>query len=605
MRKYSRKHEGTEVWGQSPFLNYKKWGLSPYLCAFVFLTSCKATAPVNPVKVVPPPAPILRQQHVDPIQAAVPTQLAQINFNDPVDLAVFQAQVRFDRGEALYKQGFLKRAKDEFNSATDLILETSAKYPKEPKLQRQLMELVARVHALELASLREGDGFTDRTDEPAAIDDLDRVETFPALIDPKLKKTVEDEVKAIAHDLPIEINDRVLGFLEYYQNGRGHTAMELGLERAGRYQPMIERILKEEGVPLDLIYLCQAESAFEPRALSRAAAKGMWQFISSRAREYGLRQTWWIDERSDPEKSTRAAARHLKDLYQEFGDWYLAMAAYNSGPVRVQRALEKTGADNFWTLADKRALPRETINYVPNILALTIIGKNPEKYGFNVTPALPMDTERVAVEKATDLRVIAEAIDVPVEELRALNTHVLRWTTPPDDPDFQLVLPKGYADKFNAQIPSLPESKRILFHEHVVRRGDTLGSIAKKYGATVAQLNQANNLGKKPIIRVGQTLVIPISGTTPPSAISDRPGRSQTASTARQTATVRKVSAGGTWYTVRSGDTLGKIAANFHTTVDKLKAWNNLTSNRLTAGKKLLVSPATAQSASASGSKLP
>ena len=183
---------------------------------------------------------------------------------------------------------------------------------------------------------------------------------------------------------------------------------------------MIEKILKEEGVPLDLIYLCQAESAFEPRALSRAAAKGMWQFISSRGKEYGLRQTWWIDERSDPEKSTRAAARHLKDLYQEFGDWYLAMAAYNSGPVRVQRALEKTGADNFWTLAEKKALPKETINYVPNILALTIIGKNPEKYGFNVVSAPPVETERVAVDKATDLRVIAEAIDVPVEDLGTL-----------------------------------------------------------------------------------------------------------------------------------------------------------------------------------------
>src|SRR5437667_8510135 len=292
--------------------------------------------------------------------------------------------------------------------------------------------------------------------------------------------------------------------------------MELGLERVGRYQLMIERILKEEGVPLDLIYLCQAESAFEPRALSRAAAKGMWQFISSRGKEYGLRQTWWIDERSDPAKSTRAAARHLKDLYQEFGDWYLAMAAYNSGPFRVQRALDKTGADNFWTLAEKKALPKETINYVPNILALTIIGKNPEKYGFNVTPAAPIETERVGVDKATDLRVIAEAINVPVEDLRALNAHVLRWTTPPDDPDFQLVLPRGYADKFNEQIASLPESKRVLFREHVVQKGDTLGVIAKKYGTTVVQLSQANSLGKTPVLKVGLSLIIPMSGVTPP-----------------------------------------------------------------------------------------
>src|SRR6185369_2765685 len=219
--------------------------------------------------------------------------------------------------------------------------------------------------------------------------------------------------------------------------------INVGLERAGVYRPMMERILMEEGLPLDLVFLSEAESAFLPRAISRAKARGMCQFISSRGKEYGLRQTWWIDERSDPETSTRAAARHLKDLYEEFGDWYLAMAAYNSGPVRVQRALEKTGADNFWTLAEKRALPKETINYVPNILALTIIGKNPSKYGFSIASAAALETERVSVDKATDLRVIAEAIDVPVEQLRDLNTHVLRWTTPPDDPDFQLILPKG------------------------------------------------------------------------------------------------------------------------------------------------------------------
>src|SRR5262249_3422321 len=215
---------------------------------------------------------------------------------------------------------------------------------------------------------------------------------------------------------------------------------------------MIEKILREEGVPLDLIYLCQAESAFQPRAVSRAQAKGLWQFISSRGKEYGLRQTWWIDERSDPEKSTRAAARPLKDLYREFGEWYLAMAGHNSRPVRVDRALEKTRGDNFWTLAEKRAVARETINYVPTVLALTIIGKNPEKYGFEITPAAPIETERVRVDKATDLRVIAEAIDVPVEDLRELNAHVLRWTTPPDDFDFNLILPKGYANKFNEQI---------------------------------------------------------------------------------------------------------------------------------------------------------
>lgn len=564
----------------------QEWSGAFFAAVMLLLASCGAP-PAKTVKVVPPPMPKI-EQHVEPLSAAVPTELPQVNFNDPVDLAILEAQLRFEKGEGFYRNGFLRRAKDEFNGAIDLILETSSAYQKEPRLQHELVDLVGRVNAMELAALREGDGFTDQSEEHAAIDDLERVETFPALIDPKLRKEIEDEVKEVAHDLPIEINDRVLGFLEYYQNGRGRGVIELGLERVGKYQPMINRILKEEGVPLDLIYLCQAESAFEPRALSRAAAKGMWQFISSRGKEYGLRQTWWIDERSDPEKATRAAARHLKDLYTAFGDWYLAMAAYNSGPLRVQRALEKTGADNFWTLAEKKALPRETINYIPNILALTIIGKNPEKYGFNVVSAPPVETERVSVEKATDLRVIAEAIDVPVEQLRALNAHVLRWTTPPDDPDFQLILPKGYADKFNQQISSLPESKRVLFREHVVRKGDTLGAVARKYGTTAAQLTDANKLGKPPVLKIGQTLIVPMSGVTPPVQMA--------AATSSRSTTKRP---GSTSYTVRAGDTLGKIAAHFNISVDKLKSWNHLTSTQLTVGRKLVVSGQPVQSAAA------
>jgi membrane-bound lytic murein transglycosylase D len=522
--------------------------------------------------------------HAEPIVAQIPSELPQINFNDPVEVAILEARIRFEKGDEYYKQGFLGQAKEEFNAAVDVILETSDRHHNEPRLQRELTDLVARINAMELLALREGDGFTDQTAQPAAIDDLAHVETFPTLIDPKLKRTAEEEVSKVAHDLPIEINDRVLGFLDYYENGRGRGVIEVGLERVGKYQPMIERILKEEGVPLDLIYLCQAESAFEPRALSRAAAKGMWQFISSRGKEYGLRQTWWIDERSDPEKSTRAAARHLKDLYLEFGDWYLAMAAYNSGPVRVQRALEKTGADNFWTLVEKRALPKETVNYVPNILALTIIGKNPEKYGFTVVPTPPeIETERVSVDKATDLRVIAEAIDLPVEELRDLNTHVLRWTTPPDDPDFQLILPKGYAGKFNEQISSLPESKRVLFREHIVKKGETLGIIARKYNTTSAELIQANNLGKTPVLRAGRSLIIPISGSAP-SAPASRVAKTQSSRTASSTAGNTRI-----MYTVRAGDTLGKIAARYHTSVEKLKSSNHLTSTRLTVGKKLII----------------
>jgi membrane-bound lytic murein transglycosylase D len=269
------------------------------------------------------------------------------------------------------------------------------------------------------------------------------------------------------------------------------------------------------------------------------------------------------------------------------------MAAYNSGPLRVQRALERTGADNFWTLADKRALPKETINYVPNILALTIIGKNPEKYGFNIQPDTPLETERVQVDKATDLRVIAEAISVPVEGLRELNSHVLRWTTPPDDKEFQLILPKGYADTFNQQIASLPESKRVLFREHVVQKGDTLGVIAKKYGTTPSQLIQANNLGKTPVLKVGRSIIIPMSGATPPQQLS-------AAKTASPRTGFTTGSAQTTSYIVQPGDTLSKIAARYHTTVEKLQSLNHLSSTRLAVGKRLIISQPVVTTASSS-----
>src|SRR5438876_350951 len=405
----------------------------------------------------------------------------------------------------------------------------------------------------------------------------------------------EAEIKSTHSDPTLMMTDQVAGYINYVSSG-GRGTLEHALARAGRHQDMIQRVLKKEGVPQDLIYLAQAESGFHPLALSRAGARGIWQFMSSRAKGYGLERNWWVDERQDPEKATRAAARHLKDLYTEFGDWYLAMAAYNSGPVRVQRALDKTGADNFWTLAEKKALPKETINYIPNILALTIIGKNPEKYGFNVSSAAPIETERVGVDKATDLRVIAEAINVPVEDLRALNAHVLRWTTPPDDPDFQLVLPRGYADKFNEQIASLPESKRVLFREHILKKGATLGVIAKKYGTTVAQLVQANNLGKTPVLKAGRSLIIPMSGATPPQLMS----RNQPpAPSNRSTGTSARANARVTSYTVRPGDTLLKIATQFNTTVEKLKSWNHLTSTRLVVGKRLIVAPQPVQAASA------
>ena len=278
--------------------------------------------------------------------------------------------------------------------------------------------MVDTVYTDELQAFRAGDGFNEAPAVPAPIDEVAEM-TFP--VDPRLKARAEEAAKNISHDLPLTVNDEVLSFLNFFQTPRGRAIVETGLRRAGRYREMIARVLGEEGVPQDLIYLAQAESAFQPTALSRAGARGMWQFVAYRGQEYGLRHTWWLDERQDPEKATHAAAQHLRDLYKMFGDWYLAMAAYNCGPGNVQKAIERTGYADFWELYRRNVLPRETKNYVPIILALTLIAKDAPHYGIQAEPELPVPNDIVKPGRAIDLRLVAETIDVDVDTLRNLN----------------------------------------------------------------------------------------------------------------------------------------------------------------------------------------
>jgi membrane-bound lytic murein transglycosylase D len=545
-------------------------------------------AVVEPAPVVLPDYPKTAEVFPVDISSQLPAAPPKV---DAVALALTEARGHFESGFGLYDTGFLTQAREEFDRAVDVLLDTAFAYPGEERLRRELLDMTARIHEMELEAIRNGDGFADQDEEHAAIDDLG-LTTFPAPMDPKLREKVEEDVRQAVHDLPIELTDRVLAALQYYQTGRGRNTMSAGLERAGMYRPMIERIFNEEGLPLDFIHLAQAESAFIPRATSRAKARGLWQFIGSRGKEYGLRQTWWIDERSDPEKSTRAAARHLMDLYEQFNDWYLAMAAYNAGPVRVERALKKTGGTTFWQLADKKALPRETINYVPTILAMAIIGKDPQKFGFAVLPAPAMETERVGLTQATDLRVIAEAIDVDVNRLRDLNPHMLRWTTPPGDAEFELVLPMGYATAFADKVANLPDTERVLWRYHEVKKAETWSGIARKYGIKVNDLAQANNTSSSKALKVGQSLLIPMSGNAPVAAAVAAKAQPVTKSAPKVVA----VSASGT-YTVRKGDTLSEIAAKLGVTVAELKKWNKLTSNRINVGQKLAVPDSKARQA--------
>jgi membrane-bound lytic murein transglycosylase D len=334
---------------------------------------------------------------------------------------------------------------------------------------------------------------------------------------------------------------------------------------------MIFRILKEEQVPQELFYLAQAESGFQPRARSTKSALGLWQFMASRGKEYGLERNWWVDERMNPEEATRAAARHLRDLHDQFGDWYLAMAAYNCGPMCVQRAVTRTGYADFWELARRRVLPAQTRNYVPLIIALTIIGKNPEKYGIEDLPLEPAWTyDTVAVTSPIDLRLVAEMTDTSLETIRGLNPNLLRTTTP-KVPQYTLRIPLATRELFLKRLELIPPEKRVFWRWHTVRYGENLTSIAKEYKTTVKAIAEVNNLDPSQPLYEAAELVIPVGNN---SLLASGP-----------------LAAPGERHMVERGDTLGAIARRYNVTIEQLIYWNDLGSTMIRVGERLLVAP--------------
>ena len=513
-----------------------------------------------PVTYIPPPSPVEPvPELVTEKPAELPPALPQPN---PVEQLITESGKAYEAGVAAYESGHLERAKREFDRAVDLLLEGPAQLEADTRLEKHFRKLVDNIHNYETVALKEGDGFTEHRWVPAPVDEIADL-TFP-LDDPGLKEKVELEVQETVSDLPLVINEHVLGYIKYLST-RGKGGLETTLQRAGRYRGMISRILREEGVPQDLIYVAHAESAFQPWAVSRAGARGMWQFMRSRGREYGLNSSWWVDQRQDPEKSTRAAARHLKDLHEDFGDWYLAMAAYNSGPARVQRAIRRTGYADFWELLNRKVLPRETRNYVPIILATTIVAKNPEKYGLNrVAPELPVAIETVTISIPTDLRLIAETIDCSVNLLETLNPSLLRLVTPKEE--FELKLPVGTKQRFLAQIALIPENKRVFWRWHRVTPGESLGRIAGRYKTTVAAIAKVNGLKVKDPLPVNAKLVIPVTSRRAGHAGSVR---------------LR--------YRIRWGDTLSGLAKRFGVSTANLRRWNRIRGSRLVAGRYLVI----------------
>ena len=369
---------------------------------------------------------------------------------------------------------------------------------------------------------------------------------------------------AVKYDLPIVMNDRVVHWMDYFQ-GRGRRHFVRWLSRYERYSPMILKTLREHNLPEDLVFLAMIESGFQPFAHSRARAVGLWQFMRRTGSQYGLRVNWWVDERRDPFKATLAAARHIRDLFDQFGSWYLVAASYNAGAGKVRRAIKRYKTRDFWELAKYRYLKPETKNYVPKLLAAAIIAKNPEAYGFRgIQYQKPLEFDVIDVHEATDLRKVAKVLSLPLKTITNLNPELRRSITPPRTVSpYPLRVPPGQASLLQPKLAKVKANLNGTLITHRVRRGESLWSIARRYGTTTTALRQVNSRKNTRIIKPGQRLMVPTGASRVAAAPKKRSSRQ------------RLASASGSTYRVRRGDSLWSISRKFGTTIAALKQVNS------------------------------
>ena len=573
------------------------------ICVSLLLAGCAShstpavVAPVTPapaVAVAPPPTP--------PPPAPAPAV-------DPIDALIAESTRHFETGRREIHDGHLEAARAEFNRALELVMHWQTGPRADARLREHFDRLVERISAVEILALAEGDGFAEQRSEPAAIDAL-LDSPDPAGATPETAKTVESTLESTKYDINIPFNSRVLSYVELF-SGRLKGYLEEGLSRGARYLPMIQEVFRAEGLPLDLAYIPLVESAFKPSALSRAKARGVWQFMSGTGIENGLQHDWYIDERADPEKATRAAAKYLKTLYNQFGDWHLALASYNGGPGRVQRSMKRSGKDDFWEIsASSRYLPRETRNYVPLILAAIIVARNPVQYDLDIAPVAEPQTDVVRLSAPADLRRIAEWIDVPVQVLQDMNPELRRWTTPVRMTDYDLTVPMGKAEVLSAKLADTTPADLAPLNRYTVRKGETIATIARKLKVKRADLAQANYLSERTKLASGQQLVIPRAPTLllasgdrsedaddPPRVADTGRGGPDTvvatsASSRRAAAApARRASVEPTRvvHRVKAGETLFSIAQKYNTSVAAVRQANKLRGNTIKVGQRLTI----------------
>jgi membrane-bound lytic murein transglycosylase D len=537
---------------------------------------------------------------------AIPTEVEQSDSR--VSQIISKAEDHYRHGKLNLEDNKRQEARDEFDKAVDSILESGLDVRASQRLQTFYLELVERIYREEVPLQQSAPapnvmtlvaqnvqtpdapqqktqpaqiGFREQKFEPSPLDELSKL-----VLTSDEQNVSEADVLALEQakrnvNFAFTLNPLIQGYINYYQ-GRGRSTMESGLRRSGQFMKLARQIFSQEGVPVDVTWLGQVESAWKPKAMSWAAASGLWQFVPGTGRQYGLKQTAWIDERNSFEQATRASARYLKTLATHFnGNWELAMAAYNTGAANVDRAISRAGTANFWSIYPYIA--QETRNYVPNILATILIAKNPEKYGFKgIRPEPAMSYDVVQVPSATSLQLVADATDSTVDYIRSLNPELRRDVTPRGEP-YNVRVPGGRAKQFVALLKRVPGERRDTARVISVAPGEDLQSVASRTGVSVSQL-QAMNSGVD--LKSTTKLVVPNSNVKLTKWVRAKPGTEPEAA-----------AAGLTKIRARKGDTIARIAAAHNVDVNEVARINGITADtELRTGQEVRL-PATAAAA--------